>query len=217
MDPNDDRGSERGRSRDPEWDAERAEALRTERHEPARLIWQAWDRDLDREEKDRVRRFVAVRGFDPYREIEVDDELWNVEYEGKVYRPDDRELIGVVHYLKHPILGEEWPPGTPEEQYYLDVADAARHRHGEMFVNRRLDEGTGRLRPQLGIVARTEEILHRGAGRRHARGEGEQRDLLVVFDLYDKHIVTAFQLPDAQAYLERQEATMLRRDVRWLR
>ncbi len=118
----DDRGGivqEQGR--DPRWDAERVRALATERREPARLIWQAWTRDLGEHEKERVRELVATRGFDPHYEIRVPPTIWGMEYEGRVYRPGDRELTGTIHYLSHAVAEGQWPEGTTEEHYYLHV------------------------------------------------------------------------------------------------
>lgn len=30
-------------------------------------------------------------------------------------------LTGAIHYLKHAVLQREWPDGTTEERYYLDL------------------------------------------------------------------------------------------------
>lgn len=189
------------------WCLERAEALRTERREPARLIWQAWERDLDEREQERVRELVAARGFDPLLEVPVPPSLWGNRYEGRAYGAGDRELTGTVHYLDHAVEREEWPDGTTEERYYLDVQAIVLDPDSRMFVSRFRDELTGELRPQLGFVGGTD---------RGMRGPGGQRSVLVEFRLDRGHITTGFQLPNGEARVERQAAEGKRRDLRWL-
>lgn len=208
----DDRDAEQGRSRDPEWEAQRAEALRTERREPAKLIWQAWERGLDEREAERVRAFVATRGFDPFLEVPLPRNLWGSEYEGRIYGPRERELTGIVHYLNHAADRQEWPDGTTEEEYYLDINDIVLDPRSNMFVSRFRDEETGEWRAQLGFIGRSEDA-HTGDS---MRGPGGQRDVLVEFRLDRGHITTAFQLPDGRAHVERQAKEGKRRDLVWL-
>ncbi len=193
--------------RDARWDAERVRALATERREPARLIWQAWTRELGEHEKERMRELVATRGFDPHHEIRVPPTIWGVEYEGRVYRPGDRELTGTIHYLSHAVCEGQWPEGTTEERYYLDVEAIVLDPDSRMFVSRFLDGQTGELRPQLGIIGETDADM---------RGPEEQRQMLVEYRLDTNHIATGFQLRDRASRVLRQEREGRRRDVRWI-
>ena len=195
------------RVEDREWEIERSRAIRSERHEPARLIWLAWERELRDPEKERVRQLVATRGFDPHHEMRVPPLLWGMEYEGRVYGPGDRELTGTIHYLSHAVAEGQWPDGTTEERYYLDVEAIVLDEGSRLFVSRFLDGLTGELRPQLGIIGETDADM---------RGPEGQRQLLVEYRLDTGHIATAFQLRDGVVRVLRQEREGRRRDVRWV-
>ncbi len=192
---------------DPRWEAGRERAIASERHEPVRLIWRAYERDLSEDEKERVRHLVATRGFDPHHETRVPTTLWGMEYEGRVYRPGEHELIGTIHYLNHAVAEGQWPEGTTEERYYLDVEAVVLDPDSRMFVSRFLDGQTGQLRAQLGIIGETDPEM---------RGSEGQRQMLVEYRLDTNHITTGFQLRDGISRVLRQEREGRRRDVRWI-
>ncbi len=189
------------------WEAERERAIASERHEPVRLIWRAWERDLSEDEKEKVRHLVATRGFDPHHETRVPTTLWGMEYEGRVYRPGEHELTGTLHYLSHAVTEGQWPEETTEERYYLDVEAIVLDPYSRMFVSRFLDGQTGQLRPQLGIIGETDPQM---------RGPEGQRQMLVEYRLDTNHIATGFQLRDGVSRVLRQEHEGRRRDVRWI-
>ncbi len=184
---------------------ERLRALTNERIGAVRLMWSAWERDLDEREREIVRDRVVGSGFPP-REEAAPGRLWGLTYQGHTYGPGDRELTGTLHYLDHAVRERQWPDGTSEIQYYRDIEAVVFDESSRMFVSWFRDEATGLYRPQLGIIGQTDEDM---------RGPGGASELIVEYRLDVRGWATAFQLEDAERRVRYQEAAGRRRNLRW--
>lgn len=84
-----------------------------------------------------IREHVASVGFDPTSMARVGDRISGLVWGGRVMHADDRLPNGQVHYLKHVMIGQEWPPGTRVGQYVESLRRAIRDPRGGIAIDSR--------------------------------------------------------------------------------
>lgn len=75
-------------------------------------------RELKPGELDRVIRHVAAAGFDPNGLERAGGRLAGFEWNGEILKGSSMMPPGVAHYLRHAVVGREWPDGTSIEGYF---------------------------------------------------------------------------------------------------
>lgn len=167
--------------------------------ESDRLILEAAEgtRRLTPEEIRRVLVDVAAAGFDPHARERVRGRLAGLEWQGTVLRGSDRLPSAEVHYLRHVVAGNEWPPSTTLADYLRSIRQVVLDRRSGILASRY--QGTW----QLTVIRRSREW----------RGPEGFDWILVDYRVEIGHWVTAFQPREGLRALRQPN----RKDSRWLR
>jgi len=82
-----------------------------------------------------VREHVARAGFSPEPRAKAKG-LAGVEWRGRVLQGSDRLTPGEVHYLRHVVVGQEWPATTTFEEYLQSLRDVILDDRGGVLTSR---------------------------------------------------------------------------------
>jgi hypothetical protein len=169
--------------------------------EPDRLIVEAATgaRELSPDELRRVLEHVAGAGFHPAANAPAGGRLAGLVWQGRVLRGSDRLTAAEVHYLRHTVAQQEWPPGTTLDDYLASIRDVVLAATSGILVSRMFDRYW-----QLTAV-------HRSGPFRGPRGH---EWLMVEYRVGLGHWVTAFQPEGGLALITQGPA---RQGQRWLR
>ncbi len=141
---------------------------------------------------------VAQAGFDPQARERAGGRLAGVWWQGRALRGSDRLPPAEAHYLRHVVVGQEWPPGTTLAEYLRSIRAVILDPQSGLATRRYEDKAW-----QLTIVGRS------GCW----RGPGDGDWIMVDYRLDTGHWMTAYQFsgdPDARVLVKGSE-------VRWLR
>lgn len=163
-----------------------------------RLISQAATgaRELTAPELQRALDHVASAGFDP-APVARAGRLGGVVWQGRVLRGRDQLPSAEVHYLRHVVVNQEWPPGTTLVDYLASITEVIGDPRSGVVTSRFRGEW------QLGVVRHSERW----------RGPQGFTWLLVEYRVRIGHWMTAFQ-PQNDLNILHDRA---REDLRWLR
>jgi hypothetical protein len=92
-------------------------------------------RDLTPAELSKVVQHVASAGFSTDLE-KCGTRIAGLIWDGNLIRSTDRLPTGVVHYLRHAIYGQEWPPGTSINDYYASLRAAITDPEAKIAVSK---------------------------------------------------------------------------------
>jgi hypothetical protein len=120
------------------------------------------------------------------------------QWGGRVLQPSDVLPTDVVHFLKHIVVRQEWPPGMAFAAYRESLREVIRDPTSGLLTSMYRDKGC-----HLSIVRRSREL----------QGPGGYEWLLVEYRESTGNIATAFQLEEGLSYFDRPG----RREKRWLR
>ena len=169
--------------------------------EPDRLIVEAATgaRELSPDELRRVLEHVAGAGFHPAANAPAGGRLAGLVWQGRVLRGSDRLTAAEVHYLRHTVAQQEWPPGTTLDDYLTSVREVI------------LDPTSGALTSRLSGQFWQLALVRRSGA---LRGPEGYEWLMVEYRVELGHWTTAFQLRDG---LPAVTANPERQRQRWLR
>ena len=159
-------------------------------------------RALRPEELARVVRHIGGAGFDPHARERVRGTLVGlVRPGGGQVGVRDRLPPAEVHYLRHVVAREEWPPGTDLPRYLASLQEVIDDSASRLFTS--LCQGIW----QCGVIRPVGSL------------KGPQGGDWVVVDyrLMTGHWVTAFQPAYGPAGLADPLLDSRRRQLRWLR
>ena len=85
----------------------------------ARYILEAsrGERLLAQDELGEIQEHVADAWYNLAREQRIPRDVVGSQWRGRVLQPSDVLLTDVVHYLKHIVVRQEWPPGMAFAAY----------------------------------------------------------------------------------------------------
>ncbi len=146
----------------------------------------------------RIQEHVAEAWYSLSREQRISRELFGTQWGGRVLQTGDALPTDVVHYLKHAVAWQEWPPGVTFAPYRECLRDVILDPAGGLMTSRYRDKGY-----PLSIVRRSREL----------QGPGGHEWLLVEYRVSTGYIATAFQPEEGLGYLDRPG----RRRKQWLR
>lgn len=162
--------------------------------DPARL--------LAEEELARVVRHIAGAGFDPHALERARGNLVGaLRPNGEGVAPRDRLGPGEIHYLRHVVVGREWPDGTTPEEYFSNAASIVRDPSSRIFASRY--QGVW----QCGFIAKN--VLPWGP-------QGKAW-IIVDYRLSTGHWTTVFQWGHGPENLADPILDARREELRWLR
>ena len=155
-------------------------------------------RRLTSDELRRVQEHVAAAGFDPSAQEQAGGRLTGLTWQGRVLRGTDRLIPAEAHYLRHVVVGQEWPPGTSLANYLRSIREVA------------LDPTSGLFTSQFRSFGWHLAIIRRSGALSCPRGHAW---VMVEYRVGTGRWMTAFQLAKGLAYF--REAT--RTAGTWLR
>lgn len=153
--------------------------------------------DLTSEEVTRVRDHMAEVGFDPSARTRAGGRLQNLLINGQPISTATSLPVGVAHYVRHAIIGEEWPPSTTSAQYFASLKEVIRNPRGGIFLDQLL--GTW----ELTFVAPSGDW----------RGPNGSDWIIVGYRVNYGYWVTGFQPRDGLEYLTQDPGRL---HQRWL-
>lgn len=86
----------------------------------------ATGRDLTNEEIRTVRQQVAQAGYDPTGHTPAGGRLAGLSLQGQILTGKTRVRVGDAHYLRHVVMGQEWPVGTTFAAYLESLRQVVR-------------------------------------------------------------------------------------------
>ena len=166
----------------------------------ARYILEAsrGERLLAPDEIREIQEHVADAWYNLTREQRIPRDLVGTQWRGRVLQPGDACPTDVVHYLKHVVVRQEWPPGMAFAAYRESLRELIRDPDSGLLTSTYRDKGC-----HLSIVRRSREL----------QGPGGYEWLLVEYRVSTGNIATAFQLEEGLSYFDRPG----RREKQWLR
>lgn len=93
-------------------------------------------RDLSTDEIQKIVTYVSRADFEAEGAQRVGGRVAGQIWEGNVLRGSDRLPPGVVHYLKHVGVKEEWPVGTSLEEYYQSLQEIIEDPESQILVSK---------------------------------------------------------------------------------
>jgi hypothetical protein len=159
-------------------------------------------RRLTAAELGRVPRHIAGAGFDPLALERARGNLVGATRPngGRVQR-GERLPPGEVHYLRHVVVHQEWPPGTTLNSYFVDAERIIRDPASAIFAS--LYQGVW----QCGAIGRNGPV----------RGPDGQDWIIVDYRLATGFWTTAFQWSYGPAGLADPGVDQRRESLRWFR
>ncbi len=145
-----------------------------------------------------IQKHVAHAWYNLTWKLRISRELVGTQWRGRVLQPGDELTTDVVHYLKHAVVRQEWPPGMAFAAYRESLRDVIRDPDSGLLTSTYRDKGC-----HLSIIRRSREL----------QGPGGYEWLLVEYRVSTGNIATAFQLEEGLEYLKR----FGRSEQRWLR
>ncbi|HEX5503766.1 MAG TPA: hypothetical protein VFW96_14175 [Thermomicrobiales bacterium] len=155
-------------------------------------------RRLDGDELRSVLEQVAPAGFHPTSLEQARGRLRGIAWRGRVLAGRDRLPAAEAHYLRHVVVGQEWPAGTTLTQYLASIRDVILDPASGVLIGRYSGEW------QLTVVRRSGAL----------RGSQGFEWVMVDYRVSIGHWVTAHQLA---AGLSAVTASPLRERLQWLR
>jgi hypothetical protein len=146
----------------------------------------------------RVQAHVARAGFDPAAQEQAGGRVAGLTWRGRVLKGSDWLTPAEAHYLRHAVVGQEWPSGTTLGDYLQSIRDIALDPTSGLFLSQFRTFGW-----HLAIVRRSGRLL---GPRGHAW-------TMVEYRVATGHWMTAFQLSKGLAYF----AATTRKAGLWLR
>jgi hypothetical protein len=154
-------------------------------------------RQLTPEELQRVLGHVAAAGFDPSALERARGRLAGQIWRGVRLAAGTMLSPAEAHYLRHVVVGQEWPSGLSLQEYVESVRSVILDPSSGVAVSRY--QGTW----QLSVLRRSQSL----------RGPHGNEWVLVEYRVATGHWVTAFQPTSGLLVLQDPSRT----DVRWLR
>ena len=167
--------------------------------EANRLIVEAGSasRELSGAELQRVLEHVARVGFQSATPAKA-SRLGGIVWQGRVLRASERLPSAEVHYLRHAVAEQEWPPGTTLAGYLQSIRDVILDPRSGVLVSQLEGEW------QLTVVRQSGPL----------RGPAGYEWVMVDYRVSITSWVTAFQL---RRGLDEITGSARRQGVRWLR
>ena len=166
--------------------------------EANRLILEAGasGRELSADELRRVLEHVARAGFQ-VRTLAKASRLGGIVWGGRVLKGNDRLPSAEVHYLRHVVAEQEWPPGTTLAAYLQSIRDVILDPASGVLVSQLQGEW------QLTVVRRSGPL----------RGPAGHEWVMVDYRVSISSWVTAYQLRRGLVEITRSAG---RQGLRWL-
>jgi hypothetical protein len=144
-----------------------------------------------------MRQYVSRRGFDPEASTRAGGRLSGLSWNGRSISGSDLLSVKEAHFLRHVIVGREWPQGTTVSDYLASLTTAILDMDGPVLLDIKLSV------PRLTFFSRTTEQLPL------------RRDdwTLVGFDVHYGYWTTGFRTVVTPEAYRRQLPSALRR---WL-
>jgi hypothetical protein len=159
-------------------------------------------RHLTEAELARIVRHIAGAGFDPDAlERARGNLVGRLRLDGRKIETGDRLPPAEIHYLRHVVAREEWPPGTTLGDYLASAVHLCNQPTSRVFVSRY--QGVW----QCGVIGWNEA----------ARGSDGQDWLIVDYRLVTGHWATVYQWPHGPSGLADPFVDHRREGLRWLR
>lgn len=107
-----------------------------ETHPVDRLILELAEsrREATDEEIQRIREHVAGAGYQPGSMTKAGSRIAGLVWEGETIRSSHRLDNALVHYLRHVVAQDEWPPGTTVAEYVANLRSVVEDPNGGILL-----------------------------------------------------------------------------------
>ena len=144
-----------------------------------------------------IRQYAARSGFDPTATTRAGGRLSGLSWQGRILEGGDVLNVAEVHFLRHVVVGREWPTGTTMSEYVSSLTNAVRDDNGPVLLDVKLGV------PRLTFFSQD----------RVSQLHGTTSWTLVGFDVHYGYWTTGFRTPVSPEQYRQHLSSSLRR---WL-